>query len=104
MASHRRTPAQMTLVDGIESWYMPAAGARGHLRRVVEYARFIESPSDQPARRLIETETREALARLEQFVAAWEMFWSLVYGTERMDVAALAGMLAALRERMDDGA
>lgn len=100
MARRRRSAAQLSLVEGIESWHMPAAAVRGKLRKIEQYATFIDHPSDEAARRLIALEAEESLELLERFVMRWQAFWSLVYEAAELSVEETAAILTRLREEM----
>jgi len=94
----------MTLVEGIEAWYMPAALARTNLARIVQYAQFVDHPGDLPARRLIEEEAHDALSVLDAFVSRWQMFWSLVYESPAMTEAQVMHALVQMKAGLSDEA
>lgn len=102
MAKRKRSGAQMVLVEGIEAWHMPAALARTHLARIVQYASFVDHPGDLPARRLIEEEARDALALLDASVLKWQMFWSLVYESRAMSEAQVMSALVQMKAGLDE--
>ena len=79
MGRRRRSPAQRTLIDGIEGWYIPAALVRSKLRKVRQYADFVDHPSDEAAARLIRLEAGEALELVERFTERWRRFWTAAW-------------------------
>lgn len=101
MASRKRSPGQMALVEGMESWYMPAAGIRGKLEKIMQYTQFIDEPGDVAAARLIAEEAQESLAELREFVAGWQAFWSVIYCAEKMTAEEIVAVLKRLRTELE---
>jgi len=101
MARHKRSPGQMALVEAIETWYMPAASLRGRLRKIIQYTDFIDRAEDMAAARLIAEEARGSLEQVQEFVVRWQVFWSMLYDTERMSDEEIMAALRRLREQVE---
>lgn len=100
MARRRRSPGQMALLEGIEAWYCPAATVRIKLRKIGQYAQFVDHASDVTAARLIALEAGESLQMMERFVDHWQAFWALVYHAPAMSADDTVTALKKLREEM----
>ena len=90
----------MALLDGFEAWYCPAAAVRGKLRKIGQYAQFVDHTSDVTAARLITLEASESLQMMERFVSHWQAFWALVYHAPAMSAEDTVMALKRLREEM----
>ena len=100
MARRRRSPAQMALLDGFEAWYCPAAAVRSKLRKIGQYAQFVDYTSDVTAARLIALEAGESLEMMEAFVTRWQAFWLFIYHAPAMSADDTVSALKKLGEEM----